>query len=231
LLAKGIDPINFRDLRLSVTSDESKLINEDPTPKVILSASGMCEAGRIRHHLKHNLWRSESTVVFVGFQGEGTLGRALLEGVKSVKLFGEEIAVNAEIVNFKGLSSHADRDHLLEWIESFKAPKPQHVFVVHGDREVAPYFARSIEKLGFSAHAPQYTEVYDLIENRVVEQGYLPERKMRSAGGRSSPAYERLMAVGQMVMEFIKRSRGKDNKTLARYAEQLRQLLEKWENQ
>ena len=221
---------NFTNLRMTETSEESKQINLDTTPKVIISASGMCDAGRIRHHLKHNLWRSESTVVFVGFQGEGTLGRTLLEGAKTVKLFGEQIAVNAQIVNFKGLSSHADRDHLLAWIEGFRAPKPQHVFVVHGDREVAPFFAQSVEKLGFTAHAPQYTEVYDLIENKMLEQGYLPERKSRNAAGEKvSSAYERLMAVGEMVMAFIRRSKGRDNKTLARFADQLRQLLEKWE--
>ena len=201
------------------------------TPKVIISASGRGDAGRIRHHLKHTLWRKESSVVFVGYQGEGTLGRTLLEGAKSVKLFGEEIAVNAQIVNFKGLSSHADRDHLLAWIQNFKAPKPQHVFVVHGDREVAPFFAQSITNLGFTAHAPQYTEVYDLIADKVLEPGYLPERKTKSAvtGVRTSSAYERLVAVGNMLMESIKRSKGRDNKSLARFADQLRQLLEKWE--
>ena len=146
-------------------------------------------------------------------------------------MFGEKIAVKAQIVNFKGLSSHADRDHLLEWIAAFKNPKPQHVFVVHGDREVAPFFAQSVEKLGFKAHAPQYTEVYDLMADKVLELGYLPERKSRGTdGGKVSAAYERLLSVGQMVLEFIKRSKGKDNKTLARYAEQLRQLLEKWES-
>ncbi len=82
---------NFTNLRMTETSEESKALNLDPTPKVIISASGMCDAGRIRHHLKHNLWRPECTVVFVGFQGEGTLGRSLLEGTKSVRLFGEEI--------------------------------------------------------------------------------------------------------------------------------------------
>ena len=228
LVKDGTHMFNFTNLRMTETGAESKALNLDTTPKVIISASGMCDAGRIRHHLKHNLWRKESTVVFVGFQGEGTLGRALLEGTKSVKLFGEEIAVNAEIVNFKGLSSHADRDHLISWVESIKSPKPQQVFVVHGDREVAPYFAKTIEKLGYAAHAPQYTEVYDLIENRVLEPGYLPERKSRG-GAKTAPAYERLLAVGQSVMEFIRRSRNKDNKTLARYADQLRQLLEKWE--
>ena len=232
LVKDGTHMFTFTNLRMTETSEESKALNLDPTPKVIISASGMCDAGRIRHHLKHNLWRPDSTIVFVGFQGEGTLGRALLDGAKSVKLFGEEIAVRAEIVNFQGLSSHADRDHLLGWIQNVKAPKPQHVFVVHGDREVAPYFAQSIESLGFTAHAPQYTEVYDLIADTQLEKGYLPERKTKSTatGIRTSSAYERLVAVGQMVMEAIKRSRGRDNKSLARFADQLRALLEKWES-
>ena len=232
LVQDGTHMFNFTNLRMTETSEESKALNMDPTPKVIISASGMCDAGRIRHHLKHNLWRHESSVVFVGYQGEGTLGRALLEGAKSVKLFGEEIAVNAQIVNFKGLSSHADRDHLLSWIQSFQEPKPQHVFVVHGDREVAPFFAQSLSTLGFTAHAPQYTEVYDLIADKVLETGYLPERKSRSAatGARISSAYERLVAVGEMLMASIKRSKGRDNKSLARFADQLRQLLEKWES-
>ena len=231
LVKDGTHMFSFPGLHLTETTDESKQLNLDGTPKVIISASGMCDAGRIRHHLKHNLWRPECTVVFVGYQGEGTLGRTLLEGVKSVKLFGEEIAVHAQIVNFQGLSSHADRNHLLSWIQAIQAPKPQHVFVVHGDREVAPFFAKTIQGLGFTAHAPQYTEVYDLIADKVTEPGYLPERKARTTGGmRASAAYERLVAVGNMLMESIKRSRGRDNKSLARFADQLRQLLEKWES-
>ena len=149
-----------------------------------------------------------------------------------MKLFGEEIAVNAKIVNFQGLSSHADRDHLLSWIRDFQNPHPTHVFVVHGDREVAPFFAQTVASLGFEAHAPQYTEVYDLITNTQVSPGYLPERKTKgfSGGAKATPAYERLVAVGQMVMEAIKRSKGRDNKSLAKFADQLRALLEKWES-
>ena len=138
--------------------------------------------------------------------------------------------MRARIVNYQGLSSHADRDHLLAWIQNFKAPKPQHVFVVHGDREVAPFFAQSVVNLGFTAHAPQYTESYDLVTGRVVDLGYLPERKAKTvSGAKVSSAYERLVAVGEMLLESIKRSRGRDNKSLARFADQLRQLLEKWE--
>ena len=230
LVQDGTHMFNFSNLRMTETVEESKGLNEDGIPKVIISASGMCDAGRIRHHLKHNLWKPECTIVFVGYQGEGTLGRSLLEGVRSVKLFGEEIAVHAKIVNFQGLSSHADRDHLLAWIADIKAPKPQHVFIVHGDREVAPYFAESVEKLGFTAHAPQYTEVYDLIEDQIVAPGYLPERKAKAVGGqRVSSAYERLGALGQRMVDVIRRSKGRDNKTLGRWADQLRQLLDKWE--
>mgnify|MGYP002228661290 FL=1 len=135
MLEKGIDPINVPGLRISVTSDDSRMINTDRTPKVILSASGMCEAGRIRHHLKHNLWRPECTILFVGFQAVGTLGRTLIEGVDSVKLFGEPIEVKAEICQLTGMSGHADKDGLLRWVNAF-TEKPRRVFVIHGEDEV-----------------------------------------------------------------------------------------------
>ena len=228
LLDAGTDPIAFPGLRVSITSDESRAINADTTPKVILSASGMCDAGRIRHHLKYNLWRRESTIVFVGFQSPGTLGRTLLDGAKSVKLFGEEVAVLAEIENFKGLSSHADRDHLIQWAQSFE--NPAHFFVVHGDREVAPYFADSLQRLGLSAHAPQYTEVYDLAAGRQLSPGYLPERKVSDfAGGRVSNAYQRLVAMGKLLQEVIVRSKGRANRDLGNFADQIKQLIDKWE--
>ena len=130
LLRKGINPLLFPGLKTSVTSDESKMINFDEKPKVILSASGMCEAGRIRHHLKHNLWRRESTICFVGYQAVGTLGRKLIEGADEVKLFGENVEVNATIKSLKGISGHADMNGLLDWLSGFKE-EPQHVFVVH----------------------------------------------------------------------------------------------------
>lgn len=120
LISAGINPIKFPGLRVAVSSDESKMINFDKKPKVIISASGMCEAGRIRHHLKHNLWRSDSTVLFVGYQVPGTLGYALLNGAKKVKLFGEEIEVRASIVNLPGISGHADKNQLTEWLGSNK---------------------------------------------------------------------------------------------------------------
>ena len=230
LVKDGTHMFNFPGLHLTETIDESKNLNLDPSPKVIISASGMCDAGRIRHHLKHNLWRPESAVVFVGFQSPGTLGRHLLDGAESVKMFGEEIAVRAKIVNFQGLSSHADRDHLLHWIDQFASAKPTHVFVVHGDREVAPAFAADLAERGFAAHAPRYTEVYDLLTDRIVEQGYLPEPKKKSFEGapRVSSAYRRLVELGDALAALIRRSQGRDNKTLADFAESLRKILEKF---
>ena len=231
LVKDGTHMFNFPGLHLTETVDESKSLNEDHTPKVIISASGMCDAGRIRHHLKYNLWRADSAVVFVGFQSPGTLGRTLLDGTPSVKLFGEDVAVRAKVVNFQGLSSHADHDHLLDWIGHFKEPKPQHVFVVHGDREVAPVFAQTVSQLGFTAHAPQYTEEYDLLTCAQLAAGYLPQRKTRTFEGapRTSAAYQKLVQLGDSLVGLIRRSKGRDNKTLASFAEALRKVMEKFE--
>ena len=227
LVQDGTHMFNFTNLRMTETSEESKMLNMDPTPKVIISASGMCDAGRIRHHLKHNLWRPECTVVFVGYQAEGSLGRRLLNGVGSVKLFGEEIAVRARIVNFHGLSSHADRDGLLRWIEHF-SPRPRQVFVVHGDQEVTEVYANTLREKGLAAHAPNYEEVYDLLDNRMLSPGLPPEKKPEPASG-GSPAYQRLEDVGRRLMEVIAHNKGGTNKDLGRFADQLRALIEKWD--
>ena len=148
-------PVSYTHLglRISVTSDDSRMINTDRTPKVILSASGMCEAGRIRHHLKHNLWRPECTILFVGYQAVGTLGRTLIEGATTVKLFGEPIEVQAEICQLTGMSGHADRDGLLRWVNAF-TEKPKRVFVMHGEDEVENIFVDTLTGQGFTACAP-----------------------------------------------------------------------------
>lgn len=225
---KGGALFQFPGLNITETSEESKALNMDKVPKVIISASGMCDAGRIRHHLKHNLWREESSVVFVGYQGEGTLGRRLLDGVKSVKLFGEEIAVRARIVNFHGLSSHADRDGLLRWIGHFD-PKPREVFVVHGDAQVTDIYAQTLRERGFSAHAANYEEVYDLLSGRIMAPGIVPEPKPVRTADSASPAYKRLEETGRRLMEVIARNRGGANKDLAKFADQLRALIDKWD--
>ncbi|MEG2207913.1 MAG: MBL fold metallo-hydrolase [Clostridia bacterium] len=171
LLRSGVNPLTFENLQLAVSADESKRINDNPTPKVIISSSGMCDAGRIRHHLKHNLWRPESTVLFVGYQSVGTLGRSLVDGAKEVKLFGEVIGVRASIEKLAGISGHADNNGLLRWIASFE-PKPEQVFVVHGDDEVATLFAaRLTDEQGLSADAPYNGESWELAPLRKVAEG------------------------------------------------------------
>ncbi len=223
---KGGALFQFPGLTLTETSEESKALNLDTSSKVIISASGMCDAGRIRHHLKHNLWRKECVVVFVGYQAEGSLGRALLEGAKSVKLFGEEIAVNARIVNFKGLSSHADRDHLLAWAKHY-APKPRHIFVVHGEASVTEIFAQKLRDAGLAAHAAEYEEVYDLAADRMLSAGVpLPPKPVSASG---SPAYRKLEAAGQDLMEAIRHNKGGTNKDLAQFEKELMALIQKWD--
>ena len=199
LVKDGTHMFTFPNLNLVESSEESKMLNMDSTPKVIISASGMCDAGRIRHHLKHNLWRANSAVVFVGFQSPGTLGRRLLDGVEKVKLFGEEIAVKAKIVNFQGLSSHADHDHLIEWIKAFD-PKPAHVFVVHGDEDVVPVFAEELNSLGFHAHAAKFTECYDLAADEMLSEGYISERKRTAQKSRADNLYAKLVTAAESLL-------------------------------
>ena len=227
LVKDGTHMFTFPNLNLVESSEESKMLNMDTTPKVIISASGMCDAGRIRHHLKHNLWRANSAVVFVGFQSPGTLGRRLLDGVEKVKLFGEEIAVKAKIVNFQGLSSHADHDHLIEWIKAFD-PKPTHVFVVHGDEDVAPAFAEELCTLGFHAHAAKFTECYDLAADEKVSEGYISERKRTAQKSRADNLYAKLVTAAESLLELAKHCKGKPNKDITAFTGQIISLIERF---
>lgn len=227
LVKDGTHMFTFPNLNLVESSEESKMLNMDTTPKVIISASGMCDAGRIRHHLKHNLWRANSAVVFVGFQSPGTLGRRLLDGVEKVKLFGEEIAVKAKIVNFQGLSSHADHDHLIEWIKAFD-PKPAHVFVVHGDEDVAPVFAEELCSLGFRAHAAKFTECYDLAANEMVSEGYISERKRTAQKSRADNLYAKLVSAAESLLALAKHCKGRPNKDISAFTGQIISLIERF---
>ena len=227
LVNKGINPIAFPGLHLAITPDESKAINTDDEPKVIISASGMCEAGRIRHHLKYNLWRPESTILFVGYQAVGTLGRSIIEGAEFVKLFGEVVDVKAEIRQLPGLSGHADKNGLLKWIGAFEE-KPERVFVVHGDNDACADFTECLKKeQGFNAYAPYSGTVFDLLENRFVyEAEPVPAKKpaKKSAG----TVFARLLAAGEKLLALIRRSEGRPNKELAKFAEQVENLSRKW---
>ena len=229
LLAQGINPIAFPGLRTSVTSAESKAINFDNTPKIILSASGMCEAGRIRHHLKHNLWRKESTILFVGYQSEGTVGRKLIDGADTVRLFGEEITVEAHIESLSGISGHADRDQMLSWLASMPR-KPRQIFVNHGDDQVTDRFAETIEKtLAIPSAAPYSGDGYDLLTGQCITRGRIVRATRLTDGRRrANAAFERLTQAGKRLAAIIAASRGLSNKELARFTDQINALCEKY---
>jgi metallo-beta-lactamase family protein len=231
LVNKGINPLSFPGLSTSITSDESKAINFDEEPKIIISAAGMCDAGRIRHHLKHNLWREDSTILFVGHQSVGTLGRIILDGAQEVKLFGETIQVNARIKQLSGVSGHADRDGLLRWLTSFEK-KPDRVFVIHGDDQVCEIFTEYISKeLGYTATAPFSGTTYDLLQNELVREGNrIPiEPKEMVIAAKVDNVFDRLVQAGKRLAAVIQHNKGGANKDLARFTSQINSLCDKWE--
>jgi metallo-beta-lactamase family protein len=158
--SEGVKFFSFNTLVIAETAEQSKEINFDSRQKIIISSSGMCEAGRIKHHLKHNLWRTDATVLFVGYQAVGTLGRAIVDGSKSVKIFGEEIQVKATIEQIEGFSGHADQAGLLEWIGHFPTTV-ERVFVMHGEEAVSAIFANELKKSGYPAVVPGLFETFD----------------------------------------------------------------------
>lgn len=228
LVQQGINPIGFPGLRMAITSDESKMINFNDKPKVILSASGMCEAGRIRHHLKHNLWRKDSTILFVGYQVPGTLGNMLLNGAKEVKLFGETIEVQAKIENLPGISGHADVNQLTKWVSMFD-PKPKRVFIVHGEDKVTEQFAAHIhEELGLEAYAPFSGDAFDLLTGACVAQGSREAVEKKSTRAVNN-IFARLVAAGERLMTVIRKCEGMPNRELGKFADQINELCNKWE--
>ena len=230
VIRQGVNPIWSKGVTLSVTSEESKLINADLQPKVILSASGMCEAGRIRHHLKHNLWRRESIILFVGYQAEHSLGRKLQQGVDHVKLFGEDIAVHAEIATLHGTSGHADKEGLLNWLVSFRV-KPQLVFVNHGEDGSCEAFRKTLETMGYRAEAPYSGTEYDLLTGKVTAytEGIKVDRAAAFKGGqRARQIYGELLAAAEALLALVKTRKGCTNKDNAKLTAQIRSLIEKW---
>ena len=232
LINKGINPIAFPGLKLSITSDESRAINFNETPKVILSASGMCDAGRIKHHLKHNLWREECTILFVGYQAVGTAGRALLEGAQELKLFGEPVHVAAHIRQMPGISGHADVNGLIDWAKAFKQ-KPKQVFITHGEDSVTELFAgRLKEELGYDTMAPFSGTIYDLKENALVYEakGIRIEKASKSPkASKAAQAYAKLVSLGHRLMSVIRKNEGTPNKDLDRFARDIQSLCDKWD--
>lgn len=229
LVKQGINPISFEGLRLSVTSEDSKAINFDETPKVIISASGMCDAGRVRHHLKHNLWRPECTILFVGYQSVGTLGRSIVEGAEKVKLFGETIVVRAQIRQLTGISGHADKNGLIAWLQGFEK-KPDRVFIVHGEDAVTMSFANCLhDEYGYETYAPYSGTAFDPVSNSFIyeAQPILLKKRDKSTPAQSG-VFSRLMAAGQRLIGVIKRCEGMANKDLAKFADQINALCDKW---
>ena len=231
LISAGINPIKFPGLRVAVSSDESKMINFDKKPKVIISASGMCEAGRIRHHLKHNLWRPECTICFVGYQAVGTLGRKLIEGAQSVKLFGENITVNAKIEVLRGISGHADMNGLLGWLAGFEKV-PDRVMVVHGEDTVTDHFAALVEEqFGCPAFAPYSGGSVDLATNEIITIGQKIPKKAEEKPNKikSASAFNRLVAAAKRLLNVVYKNEGIANKDMAKFETQIQNLADKWD--
>ena len=178
-MERGDNPLEFPGLRFTKSADESKALNESSESSIILSASGMCEVGRIKHHLKHNIWNPNSTILFVGYQAPGTLGRRIVDGEKKIKIFGEEFTVNARIEYIEGYSGHADQTWLLNFIYSFYT-KPKHIFLVHGEEEGQEVLKEKIEEsANIGVTIPSFGETYTLDESLKLEKTYELPRKYR----------------------------------------------------
>lgn len=236
LVKHGINPLQFDGLELAVTPDDSMAINFDKSPKVIISASGMCEAGRIRHHLKHNLWRPECTILFVGYQAIGTLGRNIIEGEKEVRLFGETITVNAHIEELAGVSGHADKKGLLNWVNHFEK-KPERVFVVHGEDLVCEDFTKCLkEEYGYNAFAPYSGACFDLAANQMISEGVkipvapkeLPRGHAASEGGkRAMYLANQLDLANKRLQQIINLNKGGTNRDMEKLLKQINDLCDK----
>ncbi len=222
LVNSGVNPVWFEGLHVAVSAEESKAINLDPTPKVIISASGMCEAGRIRHHLKHNLWRKESMLLFVGYQANGTLGRIIYDGAKKVKLFGEEIAVNCGVSLLPGISGHADKNGLIAWIKGFRRG-PEHIFVNHGDDGSCVAFAETLKELGYDAEAPFSGSVFDLRDaSAIVRTEGKPVRK----DGVKNAVFAKLLAAAERLMKALRGCEGRSNRELSALTDKVNALAD-----
>ena len=189
LIKRGDNPLEFPGLKFTQTVEESKALNESDESAIIISASGMCEVGRIKHHLKHNIWNPKNTILFVGYQAPGTLGRKIVDGAKTVKIFGEEVAVNARVEYIEGYSGHADQAGLLHFVDSF-VKKPNHIFLVHGEEESQKALRDKInENFDLPVSIPDYCESFDLT-NTVQATGNIRKRNLNE--------YKKLEVIDRM---------------------------------
>lgn len=243
LVDKGINPISFPSLVTITDVQDSIALNSRKESSVIISSSGMCDAGRIKHHLKHNLYRKESTVVFVGYQAEGTLGRNLVDGTEHVTIFGEQIDVKAEITSLPGLSGHADQKGLINWITAFKQ-KPKMVFVVHGDKMVAPFFASMLTKqYQLQAFAPSFLDSFTLPLTQSLpkqEVSYVvneTKEKLDSAFGTLEASkrameeiIEKMVRESQNIEDYNTKRAKRLANAILRLSSDIEDLKNKWKN-
>lgn len=225
---QGINPITFDGLIRTVSSDDSRAINTDTKPKVIISASGMCEAGRIKHHLKHNLWKPENTILFVGYQASNTLGRALVDGAKSVRLFGETVTVRAEVKQLPGVSGHADVNGLMNWAKAVSGVK--RFFINHGDESSSESFAQRLrEELGAVVYAPYSGAEFDMIADEVtVDAEPIPIPKKKNTAN-FNIYYSDLVAAADRLSHLISRSDGRANADMRKLTDVINRLCDEWE--
>ena len=191
----------------------------------------MCDAGRIKHHLKHNLWREDSTILFVGYQAEGTIGRALLEGAPEVKLFGEPVHVAAKICRMPGISGHADVNGLIDWIQAFDK-KPEKVFITHGEDSVTELFAARLrDEMGYDTYAPFSGTIFDLERGEVLyeAQGIKIQKAEVRKASKAARVYEKLLALGHRLLSVIRKNEGCPNKDLEKFSREIQSLCDKWD--
>ena len=197
-MERGDNPLEFPGLKFTPTADESRALNESKEPAIIISASGMCEVGRIKHHLKHNIWNPNSTVLFVGYQAPGTLGYRIVNGEKNVRIFGEDIAIKARIEYIEGYSGHADQDWLMNFIYSFIS-KPKHIFLVHGEEDSQEVLRDKIlEQTGIGVSIPEYGETYELSDELKI----VNKIKVRKANNMRQEILTRLNKLQREVKDM-----------------------------
>ena len=230
LIERGDNPLEFPGLQFTRTADESKALNEKNESAIIISASGMCEVGRIKHHLKHHLWDPNSTVLFVGYQAPGTLGRRIVDGEKVVRIFGEEIAVNARIEYIEGYSGHADQEWLMNFVYSF-INKPKHIFLVHGEPESQDVLKQKIqETTGIAVTTPEFGETYELnnelanMTNKIEVKTENPERYIRlKVLNRLDTLKDEIADMEEMVRDDLK-NENLENNQIQKLDERIKEL-------
>ena len=212
-IERGDNPLEFPGLTFTRSAEESKSLNEDDTPKIIISASGMCDVGRIKHHLKHNIWNSRNTILFVGYQAPGTLGRKIIDGAKKIKIFGEEIAVNAKIEYIEGYSGHADQEWLLNFIYSFMK-KPSQIILVHGETDSQEVLKEKIEQTtDIPVTIPSLGEIYNLDDSKIELVGKLEiQTEYETKKDEVLSRIRKLKEEIEDMEEILKEEKLKDNK-------------------